>query len=114
MTAYVLGHLRTPSSHPDVFEYMERIQATLDPFSGRFRVHGALPEVLEGEWQGYAVLVEFPSIEHARRWYGSAAYREILPLRTDHIEASVILVDGVGPDHDSAALAARLRAQATA
>ena len=112
MTAYVLGHLRTPSSHPDVFEYMERIQATLDPFSGRFRVHGTLPEVLEGEWRGYAVLIEFPSSEHARRWYGSPAYREILPLRTDHIEASVVLVDGVGPDHDSAALAARLRAAA--
>lgn len=114
MTAYALGHLRTPSSHPDVFEYMERIQATLDPFSGRFRVHGAQPEVLEGEWQGYAVLIEFPGIEHARRWYGSAAYQEILPLRTDHIEASVILVDGVGPDHDSAGLAVRLRTRGTA
>lgn len=114
MTAYALAHLRVPSTHPEVFEYMERIQATLDPFSGRFRVHGAEPEVREGEWPGRVVIIEFPSIEHARRWYDSPAYRAILPLRTSHIEGSAILVDGVGPDHDSAALAARLRAQATA
>jgi len=41
MKGYALAHLRnTPTTHPDVFEYMEKIQSTLEPFSGRFIIHG--------------------------------------------------------------------------
>lgn len=113
MTAYGLAHLRPPASLPEqVFEYMERIQATLDPYGGRFLVHGAEVRVVEGGWPGSLVLIEFPSLDAARKWYASPAYREILPLRADHIPGDLILVDGCGPDHDSAALAAKLRAAA--
>ncbi|MET0233504.1 MAG: DUF1330 domain-containing protein [Kibdelosporangium sp.] len=112
MTAYGLAHLRQPTGplHSEVFEYMERIQATMDPFGARFLVHGAEVEVMEGVWPGSLVLIEFPSIEDAREWYNSPAYREILRLRADHLVGDLILVDGAGPDHDSAALAGRLRA----
>ncbi|EOD58748.1 hypothetical protein H480_42600 [Amycolatopsis vancoresmycina DSM 44592] len=96
----------------EVFEYMERIQATLDPHGGKFLVHGAQVEVREGEWPGALVVIEFPSLAAAREWYDSPAYREILRLRADHIPGDLILVDGCGPDHDSAALAAALRAAA--
>jgi uncharacterized protein (DUF1330 family) len=40
MSAYALAHLREIDPHPDILEYLEKIQATLDPFSGRFIVHG--------------------------------------------------------------------------
>ena len=110
MKAYALAHLRTPALHPEVLEYMERIQATLDPFSGRFLIHGGQIEVKEGSWPGALVLIEFPSMAQARAWYASPAYREILPLRTRHIEGDALLVEGVEPDHDSARMAAHLRA----
>ncbi len=109
MAAYALAHLRTPRLHPDVLEYLERIQSTLDPFSGRFIVHGGPVEVREGTWPGSLVVIEFPTLAFARAWYESAAYQEILPLRTDHIDGDAILVEGVGPDHDSARMAAELR-----
>ncbi|MEU6785162.1 DUF1330 domain-containing protein [Nonomuraea angiospora] len=113
MSAYALAHLR-PSAEPheEVFQYMERIQATLDPFGGRFAVHGAPVEVREGEWPGGLVIIEFPSIEQARDWYDSPAYQEILHLRADHIPGDLVLVDGAEPDHDSAAMAAAMRAAA--
>ncbi|MBF5042268.1 DUF1330 domain-containing protein [Aggregicoccus sp. 17bor-14] len=110
MTAFALAHLRSAQPHPEVFEYMERIQATLDPFGGRFRIHGAAPEVKEGTWQGTPVLIEFPTMAAARAWYDSPAYRHILPLRTRHLEGELLLIEGVGPDHDSARLAGELRA----
>ncbi|WP_043632953.1 DUF1330 domain-containing protein [Nonomuraea candida] len=110
MTAYMLAHLRRPAEvHPEVLEYLERIQPALEPFSGRFLVHGGAPEVREGQWPGDVVLVEFPSMKHARDFYDSAAYQEIKPLRTAHLEGDLIIVDGVGPDHDSAAMAAAMR-----
>jgi uncharacterized protein (DUF1330 family) len=50
MTAYALAHLHDPNLHPQVIDYIEQIQATLDPFGGRFLVHGPTVEVREGEW----------------------------------------------------------------
>ncbi|MGW4502639.1 DUF1330 domain-containing protein [Micromonospora sp. NPDC004336] len=110
MTAYVIAHLRDPEEmHPEVLEYMERIQSTMDPFGGRFVVHGGPVDVREGTWPGSVVMLEFPSRESARDWYESDAYQAILPLRANHLEGEVIIVDGVGPDHDSAAMAAGIR-----
>lgn len=44
MTAYAIGNLRpTPDVHEDVVVYIERVQDTLDPFGGRFLVHGGAP-----------------------------------------------------------------------
>jgi len=34
MSAYALAHLREIDPHPDILKYLERIQATLDPFWG--------------------------------------------------------------------------------
>jgi uncharacterized protein (DUF1330 family) len=110
MTAYAIAHLRTPTINDKVLEYIERIQATLTPYGGRFLVHGAEVQVLEGEWPGTVVVVEFPGLAAAHAWYASPAYREILPLRTDNIEGSTLIVDGVAPDYDAGRTAARLRA----
>jgi uncharacterized protein (DUF1330 family) len=112
MPAYALAHLRTPQINDDVLRYIETVQSTLDPFGGRFLVHGAEVEVKEGPWPGTVVIVEFPDAERARAWYDSPAYQEILPLRTDHIEGSAILVDGVPPGYDATVTAAALRRMA--
>ena len=56
----------------------------------------------EGEWPGTVVIVEFPTVDHAKAWYRSPAYQEILPLRTNNIDGATIIVDGVPPDYDAA------------
>jgi uncharacterized protein (DUF1330 family) len=112
MPAYALAHLRTPQINEDVLRYIETVQSTLDPFGGRFLVHGAEVEVKEGPWPGTVVIVEFPDIERARAWYDSPAYQEILPLRADNIEGSTLIVDGVAPGYDAAVTAAALRRMA--
>ncbi|MGW4484575.1 DUF1330 domain-containing protein [Amycolatopsis sp. NPDC004368] len=109
MTAYAIAHLRQPGViHPEVGEYLRRIQSTLDPFGGRFLVHGAQAQVVEGVWPGPIVVIGFPDLVQAGRWYDSPRYREILPLRTDHLVGDVVLVEGVAPGHDPAELAAEL------
>ncbi|MFF5447208.1 DUF1330 domain-containing protein [Streptomyces sp. NPDC012888] len=114
MPAYGFAHLRSRRNHPDVIEYLESIQETLDPFAGRFVIHGPPAEVLEGTWPGSMVLIEFPGLVEARAWYDSPAYRAILRLRADHIEGDLLLIDGVGPDYDPAERARRLHAEAGA
>jgi uncharacterized protein (DUF1330 family) len=109
MTAYAIAHLHNPAPHPEVAEYIERIQATLDPYGGRFLVHGARHEVKEGSWDGAAVVIAFPGIEEARTWWDSPAYQEIAPLRADRIDSNIILVDGVPDGYDPATTAAKMR-----
>jgi uncharacterized protein (DUF1330 family) len=112
--AYAMAHLRTPTINEQVLEYIERIQDTLDPYQGRFLVHGAEVEEVEGPWPGTVVVIEFPDVESARAWYRSPAYQAILPLRTDNIDGSAIIVPGVAPDYDATRTAAALRQRAAA
>ena len=99
MTAFAVARLRNVSMGPEIVVYLERIDATLVPFGGRFVVHGGEKSVLEGTWPGDLIVIGVPNRERARAWYASPAYREILPLRLGNSEGDVILVDGVPEDH---------------
>ncbi|MGW6572245.1 DUF1330 domain-containing protein [Streptomyces sp. NPDC054945] len=112
MTAYAIGHLRPETMNEDILRYIETMQSTLDPFGGRFLVHGKEVEVLEGPFPGTVVMIGFPDMANARAWYASDAYQAILPQRTDHIAGEVILVEGVPADYDASKTAARLREEA--
>jgi uncharacterized protein (DUF1330 family) len=103
MAAYAIAHLSNPKPHPEIVDYLYRIQATLDPYSGKFIVHGGAMEAREGDLPAAAVVViQFPDLDAARSWYDSPAYQEILPLRTDNIDGIAFLVEGVAPDHSAA------------
>ena len=99
MSSFAVAHLRSITMGPDVADYLARIDATLEPYSGRFLVHGSTVETLEGTWTGDLVVVEFPDRDRARAWYASPAYQQIVRLRTDNSDGSVILVDGVTEPH---------------
>jgi uncharacterized protein (DUF1330 family) len=99
MTAYAVGILQDVKMGPPIVEYLERIDATLAPYDGHFIVHGGDTQVLEGESPGTLIVIEFPDRVEAEAWYGSAAYKEIVTLRTDNSVGTVLLVDGVGRDH---------------
>ncbi|MGW0366268.1 DUF1330 domain-containing protein [Streptomyces sp. NPDC002990] len=109
MTAYAIALIRPEAVNEDILRYIEEIQSTMDPFEGRFLVHGKEVEVLEGPFPGTIVMIGFPDIERARAWYASPAYQEILPLRTAHIAGEAFLVEGVPADYDAGKTAAALR-----
>jgi len=41
------------------------------------------------------VVVEFDTMEQARRWYASPEYAKTIPMRQQAANASLILVDGL-------------------
>ncbi|TIP09932.1 DUF1330 domain-containing protein [Mesorhizobium sp.] len=99
MTAYAVAHMLQVTPGPQIVEYLQKIDATLEPFDGRFIVHGSEVDVVENTWPGHLVIIEFPDLQHARGWYHSPAYQEILPLRTDNSRSDVFFVDGVRHPH---------------
>ena len=63
---------------------------------GRFLVLGGAVEAKEGAPPaGRVVVIEFPDMEAARRFYDSPEYRAILPLRLDASRGRVYLAEGV-------------------
>ena len=105
MSAYAIAHIREIDLNEDILVYLRKIDATLEPFEGRFAVHGAVPEVIEEPFPGSLVIIEFPDTERARAWYESDAYAEILPLRTENSDSSAILVEGTPPGYRAASFA---------
>ncbi|QKC88488.1 DUF1330 domain-containing protein [Mesorhizobium sp. NZP2234] len=99
MAAYAVAHMRQVSMGPQIVEYLYRIDATLEPFGGRFLVHGGNLEVIENDWPGNLIIIEFPDRRQMRRWYDSPAYQAILALRTDNSQSDVVFADGVEHPH---------------
>jgi len=99
MTTFAVAHLRSVTMGPAIVDYLERIDATLAPFGGRFVLHGEPVEPLEGVFEGDLVIIAFPDRASARAWYRSPAYQAILPLRTENADGVVFLVDTVGGKH---------------
>ena len=49
MPAYAIAHLRNVTLNRGLVDYLERIDATLVPFGGRFLIHGGAKKLCEGE-----------------------------------------------------------------
>lgn len=99
MTAYAIGLLDGLQFGPDIVAYLERIDASLEPFDGEFLVHGTRPLVKEGGFDGDCVIIRFPSMVKAQAWYASETYAELVPLRARHARSTVFLLDGVAPGY---------------
>jgi hypothetical protein len=62
MSAYAVAHLRTVALGPEIFEYIARIDATLEPFGGRFLIHGGPVDAMDGNWSGDLVVIAFRDV----------------------------------------------------
>ena len=57
MPAYAVAHMHQVTMGPPIVAYLERIDATLAPFGGRFLVHGGKVDVVEGSWPGNLIVI---------------------------------------------------------
>jgi uncharacterized protein (DUF1330 family) len=63
---------------------------------GRFVVRGGELAVLEGDWDPSRVVVlEFPDLEAAKRWYDSPEYQEAKRLREGAAVLNMVAVQGL-------------------
>ena len=96
MPAYIISDVTIRDR--EAFEaYRTRAAASIATHGGRYLVRGGDVETLEGDWQPRPlIVVEFPDIETARRWYRSDEYAAALEVRDAALSRNLILVDGVG------------------
>jgi uncharacterized protein (DUF1330 family) len=77
-------------------EYKKLAAPTVAEFGGKYLVRGGEVERLEGTWRpGRIVVLEFPTVERAKEWWESKAYRPAKELRHAAAKTEMILVQGV-------------------
>jgi uncharacterized protein (DUF1330 family) len=82
MPAYSLVDIREIKDAAKMDEYRSRVAPTVAKFGGRYLVRGGRFEVVEGTYQpARMAMLEFPSMDQARRWYDSKKYRELKQMR---------------------------------
>lgn len=95
MTAYFIVNLEVTS--PRAFtEYSKKAPEIVSSYGGKYLVRGGEAELLEGAWQPKKVVIlEFPSMARARKFYHSEDYKPLLALRAGSTHSEVVLVEGV-------------------
>ena len=93
---YVIFAMQAVLDQGSLQQYASRVTPIVEKFGGKYLARDTNVEVKEGSWPATAtVILEFPSDEHARRWYASPEYQEILPLRLRGASGPLIVVHGV-------------------
>jgi uncharacterized protein (DUF1330 family) len=97
MPAYVIVDV-TVTDQTAMEEYRKQVPGTLAKYGGRFIVRGGAHQTMEGDWKpNRLVVLEFPSMEQAKRWYDSEEYREPKAMRLRAGTANLVMVEGVQP-----------------
>lgn len=95
MAAYVIVAIKVQD--PVGYEaYKRMVPPSLVAYNGKFIVRGGKLETLEGGWSPERfVIIEFPSADQAKAWWGSTEYAEAKALRQATSATEMIVVEGV-------------------
>ena len=78
-------------------EYRQKVSPLIEKYGGRYLVRGGDSKTLEGKLPvKRLVVLEFPTMEAAQRFYDSADYRPVMEIRLKAAKSDVILVQGYG------------------
>ena len=95
MAAYYLVDVREVKDAAKMEEYKAQVTPVVEKFGGRYLVIGGPCEVVEGSYQPvFPVMIQFPSMDDAHRWYDSEEYRELKRLRLAATISNAVFMAG--------------------
>jgi uncharacterized protein (DUF1330 family) len=90
---YVIG--RVTVTNPEAYaEYAKDATAAIRQYGGRPLVRGGAHEALEGEARPRNVVIEFESVEQAKRYFHSPEYQAAKAKREGAGIAEIVVVEG--------------------
>ena len=94
MAAYIIVEVSI-TDPKEYGEYKKLTPATIAAYDGKFVIRGGQTESLEGDWQpGRIVLIEFPTVDRAKEWWGSDVYSKAKAIRQRSAKTKMIVVEG--------------------
>jgi uncharacterized protein (DUF1330 family) len=95
MAAYIVFMRDSMRDTAEFKKYMDGVPPTLEGHPIKpLALYGAI-ETLEGPRIEGAVIAEFPTMEAARTWYNSPAYKEVVKHRFKAATYRVFLTEGL-------------------
>ena len=91
---YLIAHIKVHDKERFA-EFSAMAMPVISEYGGKVLVRNLTPEVREGRDSGISIVIEFESIESARKFYESKKYTEAKAVRELASEAELILVEGV-------------------
>ncbi|MBC3757464.1 DUF1330 domain-containing protein [Hyunsoonleella sp. SJ7] len=76
--------------------YEKSVSTIVEKFGGKYIVAGN-PKTLEGQWKPQSlVMIKFPSLEQANKWYDSDDYKTLKALRHSSGVFNAVIMEGLG------------------
>ncbi|MCG6873634.1 MAG: DUF1330 domain-containing protein [Betaproteobacteria bacterium] len=95
MAAYCFFDILEFTDQAKMNMYREGVLETVQKYQGRYLVLGGKCDVIEGNWRPTVpVIIEFPSLEQAHRWYNSPEYKPLLKLRLEGSRGNAVFIEG--------------------
>lgn len=92
MASYLIANHNV--TNPEGYaSYTAVVGATIFAHGGKILVAGPNSTAIEGSPRQVTVVLEFPTREALQGWYDSTEYQDILHLRTDNSEGTVVFAD---------------------
>jgi uncharacterized protein (DUF1330 family) len=97
MPAYVLAEIEV--TNPEGYKgYSAVVPESIKKYGGRFLTRGGPVQALEGDWpERRRVIIEFPSMDAARKWWDSPEYEKPKAMRRANSKGRLLLLEGVAP-----------------
>jgi uncharacterized protein (DUF1330 family) len=95
MPGYVIVNVtvRDPVRYED---YKRLAQKTVADYGGKYLARGGAVETLEGDWSpNRLVILEFPTMEQARKWWDSPEYRPARQVRDGCATSQLVITEGL-------------------
>lgn len=93
MAAYVVVEAEVHDEQVGL-AYWKLAEPSIRQYGGRYLV-AAKPEVLEGDWPGRVVVLEFPDLDQVRAWYDSPEYRAAREIRKSGVTVRLVFAEGM-------------------
>ena len=94
MLAYLIADIEV--TNPEGYAtYRPLAAASVSKHGGRFIARGGAIDALEGGWTpSRVIIIEFPSMDAAQKFYHSDDYQAALKVRLANSKGRVVIVDG--------------------
>ena len=95
MSAYFLFDVLEVTDQEKMEEYRGSVLSTVERYGGRYLTVGGKCDGVEGDWKPvFPVIIEFPGLAQAHRWYDSDEYRDLKALRLAATKGNAVIIEG--------------------
>ena len=95
MPGYIIGQIKEFTNADGFGAYQGAAGATVGQYGGKLVLNSTKINSGDGDWNPAGmVVIEFESVEQAKKWYNSPEYQAVIGQRFESADSALIIIDG--------------------